>query len=60
MQYGDGRTRALGESPRYRLVSVALFLGLTMLAHCDAGRPLAATLSCGVRTFLDACDTATA
>jgi len=43
------------EGPRRRLVSVALFLGLTTLARRDAGRLLAATLPCGVRTFLDAC-----
>lgn len=54
MRYGDGRIGA-PESPRRRLVSVALFLGLTVREHRDAGRPLAATLPCGVRTFLDAC-----
>ena len=54
MQYGDSRTSA-PKSPRRRLVSVALFLGLTTRMYRDAGRLLAATLPCGVRTFLDAC-----
>src|SRR5690606_25690328 len=53
MQYGGAVP--VPEGPRRRLVSVALFLGLTTLARRDAGRPLAATLPCGVRTFLDAC-----
>src|SRR5690606_26349339 len=50
----SGRTRA-PKSPRRRLVSVALFLGLAARACHDAGRLLAATLPYGVRTFLDAC-----
>src|SRR5699024_9775982 len=50
-QHGDGRAGAWPQPcPRHRLVSVALFLGR---ASATPGRLLAATLLCGVRTFLD-------
>src|SRR5690606_3567839 len=49
-----GRSRARG-GLRGGRVSVALFLGLAIHAYRYAGRPLAATLPCGVRTFLDVC-----
>src|SRR5690606_41011400 len=51
---GDSRVGACNACPRGRLVSVALFLGKDLCqAQTLAGRPLAATLPYGVRTFLD-------
>lgn len=48
------RTGAGDTRPPDRLVSVALFLGLTPWhASALSGRLLAATLPCGVRTFLE-------
>jgi len=52
-QHGVGRAGACQACPRRRLVSVALFLSGRRPKPAAAGRPLAATLPYGVRTFLD-------